>query len=494
MAFTEPRRGFRERPAIVDGGDLHTHADLDDASARVASALVASRGDLAEARIALLIQPGFEFVAALAGVWRAGGLAVSLAVGDPAAELDYVLRDAEIDTIIAGHAFAQAVKPLASGAGTRLRTIDEMLSAETRELPVVLPDRRALMLYSSGTTAKPKGVVMTHAAIAAQVSSLVKAWEWTADDRSLLVLPLHHTHGLVNACWTPIQAGGCCEMTPRFDATATWTRLASGEITVFTAVPTVYHRLIARWDAAPDATREVWSAGARRARLMMCGSAALPVPVLARWQEITGQVLLERYGLTEVGMVLSNPLHGRRRPASVGTPLPGVTVRLVDEHGAPVPAGSSGEVEVRSPGLFSEYWRRPDLTRAAFRDGWFRTGDVAVVEDGAYRLLGRQNVDIIKSGGYKISALEIEDAVRAHPSVADCAVVGIADPSWGERVCAAVELRQGLALSLDELQAWMKERISSHKVPKDLRCVPALPRNAMGKVVKPQVSTWFKPA
>lgn len=491
MGFTEDRRVSHERPAIVDGGGTHTHAELDEASARVASALVASRGDLAEARIALLIQPGFEFVAALAGVWRAGGLAVSLAVADPAAELDYVLRDAEIDTILAGHAFAQAVKPLASGAGIQLRTIDEMLSSETRDLPVVLPDRRALMLYSSGTTAKPKGVVMTHAAIAAQVSSLVKAWEWTADDRSLLVLPLHHTHGLINACWTPIHAGGCCEMMPRFDATATWTRLASGEITVFTAVPTVYHRLIARWEAAPEATREAWSAGARRARLMMCGSAALPVHVLARWQEITGQVLLERYGLTEVGMVLSNPLHGSRRPASVGTPLPGVTVRLVDEHGAPVPAGSPGEVEVRSPGLFSEYWRRPDLTRAAFRDGWFRTGDVAVVEDRAYRLLGRQNVDIIKSGGYKVSALEIEDAVRAHPSVADCAVVGVADPSWGERVCAAVELRQGLALSLDELQAWMKERISAYKVPKDLRCVPALPRNAMGKVTKARVAAWF---
>jgi len=494
MAFTDNGRDVRERPAVVDGRGLHRHADLDDASARIASALVASGGDLAEARIALLVPPSFDFVAALAGVWRAGGLALPLAVADPAAELDYVLRDAEVDTIIAGHAFAHAVAPLASAAGIRLRTIDEVLAAERRDLPVVLPDRRALMLYSSGTTAKAKGVVITHAAVAAQVASLVKAWEWTADDRSLLVLPLHHVHGLINACWTPISAGGCCEMPPRFDATATWTRLASGEITVFTAVPTVYHRLIARWEAAPAATRDAWSAGARRLRLMMCGSAALPAPVLARWQEITGQVLLERYGLTEVGMALSNPLHGPRRPGSVGAPLPGVSVRLVDEHGAPVAAGSPGEIEVRSPGLFSEYWRRPDLTRAAFRDGWFRTGDAAVVDNGAYRILGRQNVDIIKSGGYKVSALEIEDAVRAHPAVADCAVVGVVDPSWGERVCAAVELRGGVALSIDELQAWMKERISPYKVPKDLRCVPALPRNAMGKVVKPQVSTWFKDA
>jgi malonyl-CoA/methylmalonyl-CoA synthetase len=491
MGFTDDRRVFRDRPAIVDGRGVHTHAELDEASARAGAALSASRGDLAEARIALLIQPGFEFVAALMGVWRAGGLAVPLAVSDPAAELDFVLRDADVDTIVAGREFAQAVAPLASAAGIRLRTIDEVLSAEPRNLPVVQPDRRAMMVYSSGTTAKPKGVVTTHAAIAAQVSSLVEAWAWTPDDRSLLVLPLHHVHGLINACWTPIQAGGCCEMPPRFDATAAWSRLASGEITVFTAVPTVYHRLIAGWDAAPEATRDAWSAGARRSRLMMCGSAALPAHVLARWQEITEQILLERYGLTEVGMALSNPLHGTRRPSSVGTPLPGVDVRLVDEHGAPVESGSPGEVEVRGPGLFSEYWRRPDLTRAAFRDDWFRTGDVAVLENGAYRLLGRQSVDIIKSGGYKISALEVEDAVRAHPAVVDCAVVGIVDPSWGERVCVAVEIRHGLALSLDDLQIWMKERVSPYKVPKDLRCVPALPRNAMGKVLKPQVSAWF---
>jgi malonyl-CoA/methylmalonyl-CoA synthetase len=190
-------------------------------------------------------------------------------------------------------------------------------------------------------------------------------------------------------------------------------------------------------------------------------------------------------------MVLSNPLEGERRPGHVGRPLPGVEVRLVDEQGSVAPAGDAGEVEVRGPGVFLEYWRQPDLTRAAFHDGWFRTGDVGVLEDGSYRLLGRLSVDIIKSGGYKISALEIEDALRAHPAVADCAVVGAPDPQWGERVCAAVELRPGAALSLDELQEWVGERLSSHKVPRELTCVPALPRNALGKVVKPQVSAWF---
>jgi len=235
-----------------------------------------------------------------------------------------------------------------------------------------------------------------------------------------------------------------------------------------------------------------WSAGCARLRLMVSGSAALPVQTLERWKTISGHTLLERYGMTEIGMALSNPVRGRRRPGSVGTPLPGVEVRLVDEQGGVVGPGTAGEVEVRGPGVFLEYWRRPDATTAAFRDGWFRTGDMAVLEDGAYRLLGRTSVDIIKSGGYKISALEIEEVLRTYPAVAECAVVGVADPEWGEKICAAVELRQPMELSLAELQAWAKERLAPYKVPRALRCVEALPRNAMGKVTKPEVAALFR--
>ena len=179
---------------------------------------------------------------------------------------------------------------------------------------------------------------------------------------------------------------------------------------------------------------------------MMSGSAALPVQTLERWREITGHTLLERYGMTEIGMALSNPLDGERRPGFVGTPLPGVDVRLVDESGRVVPDGTPGELEVRGPTVFREYWQRPDETRAAFRDGWFRTGDMAVLEDGSYRLLGRTSVDIIKTGGFKVSALEIEEMLRTHPAIAECAVVGIADEEWGERVSAAVELAPGESL------------------------------------------------
>jgi malonyl-CoA/methylmalonyl-CoA synthetase len=277
-----------------------------------------------------------------------------------------------------------------------------------------------------------------------------------------------------------------------FDATRVWHRLASGEITVFTAVPTIYHRLISVWESAPPDTQRAWSDGARRLRLMMSGSAALPVQMLERWRAITGHTLLERYGMTEIGMALSNPLNGERRPGFVGSPLPGVEVRLVDEQGDEVQAGSAGELEIRGPNVFQEYWRRPDETAAAFRDDWFRTGDLAVLEGGAYRLLGRISVDIIKTGGFKVSALEIEEVLRLHPCIAECAVVGVADDEWGERVSAAVELRDGATLSLADLQSWAKPRLAPYKIPRDLRPLVALPRNAMGKVTKPEVAALFK--
>lgn len=351
------------------------------------------------------------------------------------------------------------------------------------------------MVYTSGTTGKPKGVVTTHANIAAQITSLVTAWEWRADDAILLVLPLHHVHGIINVLACALWAGARCEMLPRFHAEQVWSRIAQGDLTLFMAVPTIYGKLIAAWEAAEPDRRHAWSKGCAPPgmRLMVSGSAALPVRVLERWREISGHVLLERYGMTEIGMALSNPLHGARRPGFVGTPLPGVDVRLVDEAGRPVPEGTPGEIEVRGGTVFREYWRRLEATAAAFRGDWFRTGDVAVVEDGAYRILGRSSVDIIKTGGYKVSALEIEETLRTHPAVLDCAVVGVEDPEWGERICAAVELRggSGEGLTLDALQRWAKERLAPYKIPRALVSVTVLPRNAMGKVTKPDVAKLF---
>ena len=457
---------------------MFTYYDLAHAARRVAADLRQGAGDLHESRVAFLVPPSFAHVVIARGIWVAGGVAVPLAVSHPPAELEHVVRDSGASIVVGNGRQAAALEAIAATAGARFVRTPDLIAADADPLPDVLPGpaRRAMIVYTSGTTGKPKGVVTTHANMAAQIASLLAAWEWSASDRALLVLPLHHVHGIVNVLGCALAAGASCEMLPQFDPEPAWERLSSGEITVFSAVPTIYHRLIASWDAAPPRHQRARSAGSAGIRLMMSGSAALPLRTLERWREITGHTLLERYGMTELGMVLSNPLHGERRPGFVGGPLPGVGVRLVD-----------GEIEVRGDGVFLEYWNRPDETAAAFHDGWFRTGDVAVVEDGAYRLLGRRSVDIIKTGGYKVSALEIEDAIRTCPGVLDSAVIGVADPEWGERVCAVIELAPGAEISLEDLQRWLAPTLAPYKVPRQLRTMAELPRNALGKVVKTQL-------
>jgi malonyl-CoA/methylmalonyl-CoA synthetase len=467
-----------DRVAIVSDGPF-TYSDLEQASRQIANALLQGRRDLDEERIAFSARPSFAYAATQSGIWRAGGVAVPLAVGYPQPELDYLIGDSGARLIADDLVRAAcALKP-------------EAVDRHHAPLPAIEPSRRAMIVYTSGTTGRPKGVVTTYGNIRAQIDTLLSAWEWSADDRLLLALPLHHVHGIINGLGCALAAGAVCELLPRFDPEVVWDRLASGDITIFTAVPTMYQRLVASWEAASPDEQTRRSKGAKDLRLMMSGSAALPVQVLERWREITGHTLLERYGMTEIGMALSNPLHGERRAGCVGGPLPGVEVRLVDDTGSPAEEGTPGEMQVRGPSVFLEYWQRPDETRAAFEDGWFRTGDMAVVERGAYRILGRTSVDIIKTGGYKVSALEIEEALRRHPAIAECAVVGVADHEWGERVSAAVELREGRGLSLDELQRWAKAQLAPYKVPRALEVVAALPRNAMGKIVKPAVAALF---
>jgi malonyl-CoA/methylmalonyl-CoA synthetase len=485
--------GHGDHAAIVTADGVYTYRDLLHASRRAAGALLAGETDLREWRVAYLVSPGFDHVAVQWGIWRAGGVAVPLCPAHPRPELEYVVADSGADTLVADPPYEALLRPVAEERGLRLLTPAALTAGPALELPDVAPDRRALILYTSGTTSKPKGVVTTHANIEAQIRCLVEAWEWTPADSILHFLPLHHIHGVINVLACALWSGARCRMLPRFDAEEVWSRLVADDLTLFMAVPTVYVRLIAAWEAAEPERREAMSAACRRLRLMVSGSAALPVPVLERWRQISGHTLLERYGMTEIGMGLSNPLHGERVPGHVGAPLPGVEVRLVDEEGRDVPTGAPGEISIRGPGVFHEYWGRPEATRGAFRGGWFRTGDVAVLESGGYRILGRSSVDIIKTGGYKVSALEIEEVLLGHPRIAECAVIGIEDPEWGERVAAAVVLRQDAALSLGELRDWARERLAPYKLPTRLLLVEILPRNAMGKVNKPEVRRGFEP-
>jgi malonyl-CoA/methylmalonyl-CoA synthetase len=485
-------QSFGPRTAVVDAQGVFTYDDLLGASTRVATALLADREDLEEQRVGFLVTPGFPWVAAQWGIWRAGGVAVPLPLNSTRPELEYLIDDTGASALVFDTPAAPILEPIAAARCLREFPYNRLPIYPTASLPQVSSERRAMILYTSGTTSRPKGVVTTHANVAAQIKSLVEAWEWSANDRILLCLPLHHVHGIINVVGCALWSGAACDMLPRFDANAVWDRIAGGQLTLFMAVPTVYTKLIAAWDAASPERRAELSQACRRLRLMVSGSAALPLSTLARWQEISGHTLLERYGMTEIGMALSNPLRGERVPGSVGTPLPGVEVRLAGEHGNPVGPGISGGIEVRGSAVFAEYWARPDATRDAFRDGWFITGDTAVVENGIYRILGRTNIDILKTGGHKVSALEIEEALRRHPAVAECGVVGIPDAEWGERVAAAVVLKDGDVLDLQSLRIWARELLAAHKLPSRLLVVDALPRNAMGKVMKPALVALFQ--
>lgn len=491
--------GHQDRIAIRSANKLHTFAELLHHSEELAHRLVDDRHDLAEARVAFLIPGGADYIIAQWGIWRAGGVAVPLSLSATEKELAYTLSDSQASAVVTTPEYANNVSALCQQMDIPLIDANQITPSVTpttatslAPLPQVASDRRAMILYTSGTTSTPKGVVTTHRCIQAQIESLISAWHWQADDRIPLFLPLHHIHGIINVMSCALWAGAQIESFPRFDLAEILSRVAEGAYTVFMAVPTIYVKLIDALQSLGEHERQPIIAGFAGMRLMVSGSAALPATVHEQWTALTGQKLLERYGMTEIGMALSNPYLGERRPGAVGQPLPGVAIRLCSEQGQPLESEQvAGEIQVQGPNVFQEYWNRPDATRDSFVDGWFRTGDIALKENGYYRIMGRQSVDIIKSGGYKLSALEIEAALLDHPEIAACAVVGIPDATWGEVVAAAVVLKANATLDLASLRDWCQDRISHYKVPRKLLNVDDLPRNAMGKVTKPDVVALF---
>ncbi len=488
LPLIERALDFTNRIAIADGAGSYTYAELLRDSGRGASRLLAGSGDLEEGRVAFMVESSYDYVRVQWSIWRAGGIAVPLCLTHPAPELEHVLDTTHPTLAVASPGYAGLLEPLARSRGIDFLSVDDV-QEEPAAMPDVATGRRAMILFTSGTTGRPKGVVTTHANIAAQIRSLVEAWEWSNDDRILLTLPLHHIHGIVNVIGCALWSGARCDMLAGFDAERVIERLTAGDLTLFMAVPTIYHRLITHLDKASPAERQRFKEGCERLRLMVSGSAALPIPVLERWQELSGHTLLERFGMTEIGMGLSNPLRGDRVPGEVGRPLPGVEARLVDDAGEPLGEGVPGEIQIKGPTVFSEYWERPEVTSEAFTsDGWFRTGDTALVEEGRYRILGRSSVDILKSGGEKISALEIEDVLLRHDAVGEAAVVGIDDEEWGQRVVAVVMATA--PVEAEELKEWCRAHLAAHKVPKAYLFTDAIPRNPMGKTLKPDVVRW----
>ena len=456
------------------------------------------------ARVALALPPGPSFVSALWGCWLAGAAAVPLGRGYPAPDVAHVLRNSDACAVLASGGleaagFAGAGQAAAServdilylegngpleapGGGRRLgKLVQRLLESGERAR-----EDGALAIYTSGTTGRPKGALWGHNNLEAQTQVLGKAWGWEEGDEILHALPLHHVHGLVNALLTPLSVDASVHFIDRFSAQAVWRALIDRpEISVFMGVPTMYAKLLSAWDTMPRGEQAAARVAAQRLRLAVCGSAACPVPILERWRDLAGEFPLERYGMTEIGMALSNPYEGERRPGTVGPPLPGVDVRVSE----------SQELLVRGPSVFRGYLGEPEKSRQAFTsDGYFKTGDTVEVGQGGYfSIKGRTNVDILKVGGFKVSALEIESKMLGLEGVAECAVVGLRHESLGQKV-GALMVWAGPAEppTLEELRDRAAPIMPRHHLPGALQWVEAIPRNAMGKVNKLELARFFE--
>lgn len=482
-------RDGNEQIALREGASQYSYGALETRVKRLATGLLAGREDLQEERIAFLIPASLDYVTVMLAVWRTGGIAVPLNVASATVELEHYLGSAGVQRLIVNPGQQDpALGELCASLGIEQVTVESLLAGAVATLPAIDPSRRALMIFTSGTTSKPKGVISTHDNLCAQIETLTEAWAWSDRDSIPLFLPLHHVHGIINVLCCALWAGATVDLFPKLDVPVLTERVAAGYYSVFMAVPTIYVKLVDYLERADSARRRRIADGFAAMRLNVSGSAACPVKLFEQWRALTGQRLLERYGMTEIGMALSNPYRGERRAGYVGQALPGVDVQLFDEAQEPIgEAGVPGEIRVRGRNVFLEYWGNEKATREAFVDGWFCTGDMAVIEDGYYRIMGRASVDIIKSGGYKLSALEIEGVLLDHPAIDETAVLGIEDEVWGEAVVAVVVLKPGTALDFDALKAWCGDRMAAYKIPRALRIVDALPRNAMGKVTKPEL-------
>ena len=484
------------KTALVDAGAQYSYGEVNARIERFAAGLLAGSDDLNEERVAILLPASLDYVTALHGVWRAGGIAIPLNTASAEIELEHYLSSTGVTRLVTGPGQWRSVQGLCARLRIELLAVADVLAdapgrarvSNTRRLPAIPAGRRAMILFTSGTTGKPKGVVMTHRAIRAQITRLVNAWRWSEDDVIPLFLPLHHAHGIVNVLSCALWSGATVHLMPKLDIPKLCRQVAAGVYSVFMAVPTIYVRLIDYLQSLDAGEATAICNGFGAMRLNVSGSAACPVAVFEQWQALTRQALLERYGMTEIGMALSNPYDGERRAGHVGHALPGMTVQLFDEDDRPIHEESTpGEIRIKGDGVLEEYWNDEKATRESFTNGWFCSGDIAVIEDGYYRIMGRSSTDIIKSGGYKLSALEIEGVLLTHEDINEAAVIGVEDRTWGEAVAAVIALRDGAHLDLADLKQWCRGRMSPYKIPKKIKILNALPRNAMGKIAKPHL-------
>ncbi|XP_074036816.1 acyl-CoA synthetase family member 3 [Leptinotarsa decemlineata] len=534
-------QNFPDRVALRDHISSYTYANIylsaNELSKEITQLVHGRTGE----RVLFMCPNDANYVITLWAIWMSGQIAVPLSPMHPKNILLYYANDCASKLIITTSEYADLMQKVSKNTHNRMHVLDEKLKLNCTQkvttsqndleggLPLEFYDNNnALILYTSGTTGSPKGVVLSHKNLQFQISTLVDAWKWSSNDVILHTLPLHHVHGIVNALLCPLHIGAKTIMLKKFNANNVWSYLLGinakpedRKISVYMAVPTIYNKLIEEYDRVFKADNKmveyIRNTMKNKIRLMVSGSAGLPVPICERWKEISGHRLLERYGMTETGMTLSHVYESDREPGNVGIPLPGVSIRLVedDENSEELKTilecsnvdgelkftekvykseNHKGELLVKGDGIFREYYNRPEATRKEFtNDGWFKTGDICeyLAEKKVFKIVGRKSVDIIKSGGYKLSALEIEAKLLLHPDIQECAVVGLEDETWGQQVAAFVVPKQDKEITLENLRKWSEDKMPKYWVPKVLKIMNSIPKNAMGKVNKKELAKSF---
>ncbi|HEX7045158.1 MAG TPA: malonyl-CoA synthase [Burkholderiales bacterium] len=478
--------GTPDRPCLeTESGRVYTYGDLDRETARLARFFVdlgLKRGE----RIAVQVEKSPEALFVYLAAVRAGLVYLPLNTAYQRGEMEYFLRDAEPGLVVCTPAAHATIEPLARGAGARhVHTLDEngggTLIEASRAAPPdfetvpVEADELAALLYTSGTTGRSKGAMLTHGNLSSNALTLYDYWGFGPTDVLLHALPIFHVHGLFVASNLALLSTGKMIFLRKFDAKQVLQHLPRA--TVFMGVPTYYTRLLAE----PDLNAEV----CRNMRLFISGSAPLLKETFAEFRRRTGHTILERYGMSETNMNTSNPLNGERVAGTVGLPLPGVEVRVVDDDNRPVATGTIGNIQVRGPNVFKGYWRMPEKTREEFTaDGWFRTGDMGQFDANGYLTIVGRSKDLVITGGYNVYPKEIETLIDEMPEVVESAVIGVPHPDFGEAVTAVVVKRAGATLDEATVLTRLKGQIANYKVPKRVYFVDELPRNTMGKVQK----------
>lgn len=479
-----------DRVAFEHQGRPLTYGELDTLSRRYATGLSGCGVEPGD-RVANLAPAGFPLLISMLGAYRIGAIHVPINTRYREAEIGHILADSRARWIVVDEDsphFAMLDRvpqaPPRIVIGTPNRAVDQAFDTLLQADPQHGPPRpsaedTALLIYTSGTTGRSKGVQLSYRAVVANILALTTLWAWTPNDVLVLALPLFHVHGLGIGVHGVLLHGCRAQMLPKFTPRAVAAGLDDGG-TIFMGVPTMYALLAQAMDDDPTIAPAL-----RKARLLTSGSAALSVNLFERFEAETGHRILERYGMSETLLTLSNPYDGERRRGAVGLPVDGCQVRVVNEEFEDTDDGEVGQILVRGDSLFSGYWELPKQTQESFHDGWFITGDAATrAADGYISIVGRRSVDIIKSGGFKIGAREIEEVLEQHPDVQDVVVLGLPDPVWGERITAFVVSENPTEALAESLRTHSAQTLAEYKQVREVRFVDAIPRNALGKPQK----------